>query len=192
MRLRFVITLALAAASITVTGAYAHKKPAMTPMELQALQSREYQTSKDQVFASTVSVFQDLGYQIGNASMESGFITADSASRNKTGLLQAFAGMSVSGNTRATAFIETMPNNMTRVRLNFMNTKNSSSRYGNMAQGSPILDPQTYKVAFDKIEEALFERAALTKNTPSAALPIMPDTATDAAKPTVKLPVTSK
>src|SRR6266404_2748927 len=76
---------ALVAAAATGSPADAKKPPVLTPMELQALQSREYQTSKDQVFSSVVSVFQDLGYQIGNADVTTGFITAGSANKNKTG-----------------------------------------------------------------------------------------------------------
>lgn len=158
----------------------AKKKPELTPMELQALQSREYQTTKDQVFSSIVSVFQDLGYQISGADMGSGFITAGSANKNKTGFFEAMAGVSASGSTRATAFVESMPSGYTRARLNFMNTKNSSSAYGrSSANDKPILDSKTYQVAFERIEQALFERRALTK------------TATP-AQPTVEVPVTSQ
>ncbi|QYE35125.1 hypothetical protein KZX46_20835 [Polymorphobacter sp. PAMC 29334] len=156
------------------------KKVEMTPMQLQALQTHEYKTTKDQVFASVVSVFQDLGYQVAQADMGSGFITAESANKNKTNVLQAFAGMSASGHTRATAFIEQMPSGMSRVRLNFLNTKNSSTAYGrSSADDKPVLDPQTYQTAFNRIDEALFERGALTKTaTPQP--------------PTVEIPVTAK
>lgn len=178
--------LAIAASSVSVS-ADAKKKPEPTPMELQALQSREYETTKEQIFASAVSVFQDLGYQVSNADMTSGFVTAESAAKNKTGFWDAMGGVTASGNTRATAFVESMPNGMARVRLNFLNIKNSSGSWGrNNSEGKPILDPQTYAVAFDKIEQALFERAALTKTTPSAAMPV----GAVAEKPTVEIPVT--
>lgn len=159
--------------------AYAAKKLQLTPMELQALQAHEYKTTKDQVFASVVSVLQDLGYQVAQADMNSGFISAESANKNKTNVLEAFAGMAASGHTRATAFIEQMSSSMTRVRLNFLNTKSSSSAYGRAsANDKPVLDPQTYQTAFNRIDQALFERGALTKTaTPS--------------QPTVEVPVTS-
>lgn len=144
--------------------AAAKKQPELTPMELQALQSREYQTTKDQVFSSVMSVFQDLGYQISAADMGSGFITAGSANKNKTGFWEAMGGMSSSGSTRATAFVETMPSGYTRARLNFLNTKNISSAYGrSSANDKPVLEPKTYQIAFERIEQALFERGALTK-----------------------------
>ncbi|UVO52115.1 hypothetical protein M0208_16945 [Sphingomonas sp. SUN019] len=164
----------------------AKKKPQLTPMELQALQSHEYETSKEVLFASVVSVFQDLGYQLENADMPSGFITASSATQNKTNFLEAFAGQRSSGNTRATAFVEAMPNKMARVRLNFLNSKSSSSAYGQQSKNDkPILDPLTYKVAWDKIDEAIFVRNA----TNASAQPGTPATAT-ASPAAISVPVT--
>ena len=64
--------------------AYAKKAPQLTPMELQAIQSKEFQTSKETLFASAMSVFQDLGYTINSAEMQTGFITANSPMTNKT------------------------------------------------------------------------------------------------------------
>lgn len=171
----------LIASSVVImvgTPAIAKKKPELTPMELQALQMHEYKTTKDQVFASVVSVFQDLGYQVAQADMNSGFISAESANKNKTSFLDALARQSGSGSTKATAFIEQMPSGMTRVRLNFLNTKTTSGLYGGGKQDKPVLDQQTYQIAFNRIDQALFERGALTK------------TATP-AQPTVEVPVTS-
>lgn len=159
--------------------AMAKKPPALTPMEMQSLQSREFKAPKDQVFSSFVSVFQDMGYQINQADMTSGFITAGSANKNKTSFFEALGGGSSSGASRATAFIEQMPSGLTRARLNFLNTKSSSSAYGRAsANDKPVLDAKTYQIAFERIEQALFERGALTKTpivsniTVPPALPI--------------------
>ncbi len=172
------LIVAFAGLSLVASPATARKAPPLTPMEMQALQSREYQTGKDQVFPAVVSVFQDLGYQISAADVTSGFITAGSANKNKTGFFEAMAGMRSSGASRVTAFIETMPSGLTRVRLNFMNTKNSSSMYGaSSSNDKALLDPKTYQVAFEHIEEALFERGALTKAAPvSAQATVQPPT----------------
>ena len=161
------IGLVLGAAIVVATPATA-KKIEMTPMELQSLQSREYQASKEQMFAAIMSVFQDLGYQIRSAEVGSGFITAESANNSKTSFFEALGGMNSSGSTQATAFVETMPSGMSRVRLNFMNTKNTSFRYGQQSKNDrPILEPKTYQLAFERIEQALFERNALTKAPPA-------------------------
>jgi hypothetical protein len=194
-----ILAIVLIGTAISASPVQAKKAPVLTPMELQALQSREFQTSKDQVFPSVMSVFQDLGYQIGNADVTTGFITAGSANKNKTGFFEAMAGMRSSGGSRVTAFIETMPSGLTRVRLNFMNTKNSSSMYGSSSsKDTPILEPKTYQIAFEHIEEALFERGALTKTvvpgatqavTPAPVAAAMPTTvAAPAAATTVPTP----
>lgn len=157
----------------------AKKQPQLTPMELQALQSHEYETTKETLFASVVSVFQDLGYQLENADMPSGFITASSATKNKTSFWDAMSYQRASGNTRATAFVESMPNGLARVRLNFLNSKTSSGFYGQGSKNDkPILDPLTYKVAWDKIDEAIFVRNAMTAPARPAAtaVPITPQT----------------
>ena len=193
MKNGWIIVAGFASFALTSSPADAKKKPDLTPMELQALQSREYQTTKDQVFSSIVSVFQDLGYQISAADMGSGFITAGSANKNKTGFFEAMAGMSSSGSTRATAFVESMPSGYTRARLNFMNTKNSSSAYGrNSANDKPILDPKTYQVAFERVEQALFERRALTKTAtpaqPTVEVPVSPNLSISAPPPVKATP----
>jgi len=175
------VSLAISAPAI------AKKKPELTPMELQALQSHEYETSKEVLFASVVSVFQDLGYQLENADMPSGFITAASATRNKTSFMDVLAKQTSSGNTRATAFVESMPSGMARVRLNFLNSKSSSSMWGHQdKEDKPILDPQTYKIAWDKIDEAIFVRNA----TAAPARPGTPATAT-ATPAAISVPVTA-
>jgi hypothetical protein len=151
--------------------AYAEKKPRMTPMELQALQQKEFETSKEALFASVMSVFQDLGYTVDSADLVTGFITASSATKNKTNFGEALFGVSASGNTKATAFIEKMPNGLARVRLNFLNSKVSSSLYGQSAKNDkPVLDAATYQAAWEKIDEALFVRNAL--DAPSSPAPV--------------------
>ena len=153
--------------------AEAKKKPQLTAMEVQALQSHEYETTKEVLFASVVSVFQDLGYQLANADMPSGFITASSPMKNKTSFWDAMAKQQASGNTKVTAFVEQMPGGTARVRLNFVNSKTTSGMWGGSnGEDKPILDPETYKVAWDKIDEAVFVRSATNSVTaPSTAAP---------------------
>jgi hypothetical protein len=158
----------------------AKKRPMLTPMELQALQSKEFETTKESLFASVVSVFQDLGYQIENADLPTGFINATSAAGNKTNVWEAMSGMRSSGNTRATAFVEKMPNGLARVRLNFLSTKMTTFGYGQQTRDDrPILDLIVYRTAWDKIDEALFVRQASEASPSPSSSPI----ATPAAIP---------
>jgi hypothetical protein len=158
-----------AMALISAGAAEAKKKPTMTPMELQSIQSKEFEVTKDNLFSAVMTVTQDLGYQVESADLQTGFITAASATENKTGFLEAMAGMSASGNTRMTAYIQQMPNKMSKVRLNFLNSKNSSSAYGrSSSQDKPILDPAVYNNAWEKIDEAIFVLNALNDVAPAA------------------------
>ena len=52
--------------------------PEKSSLELQAFQKREFNTSKQTAFASAVSVFQDLGYTIRAADVQTGLIQAQS------------------------------------------------------------------------------------------------------------------
>ena len=186
--MRKLMIAGLAGFALVATGpAAAKKKPELTPMELQSLQSHEYETSKEVLFASVVSVFQNMGYQLRNADMPSGFITAASPTKNKTGFMDVLAKQTSSGNSEVTAFVETMSSGRSRVRLNFMNSKTSSSMWGhNDKQDSAVLDPQTYKVAWDKIDEAIFERKAMD----APAKPGTPVTST-ASPAAISVPVTA-
>lgn len=131
----------------------------MTSLEIQAFQTQEFEASKKVTFGSVISVFQDLGYIVESADVETGFITAASASSNKTGFWEAMGGVTTSGKTRVTAFLEEIRPGFVSVRLNFVDTKNRSTAYGSASsEDKPIVDPQPYKIAFDKIGDAVFIR----------------------------------
>ena len=128
-----------------------------TSLELQAIQAREFESSKNIAFAGVVSVFQDLGYVIVSAEINTGFITAKSPTK---GARVLFVG-SVMEETRATSFIEELPGGKARVRLNFVGSKRSSSKRGRAKENEvAIEDPLVYTKAFEKIDEAIFIRKA--------------------------------
>ena len=134
-------------------------KITMTPLEIQAIQSREYEEGKEIVFPAVMSVFQDLGYTIEAAGIDTGLIraqgTADSNRASKFWL-----GISKVSQTSANAFIERV-GSVTRVRLNFVVSNKSSYGYGQTdRQDIPIYDAQTYQAAFEKIESAIFVRSS--------------------------------
>ncbi len=166
----------LIVAAFAVTGCVApqQQKPPMTPLEIQSLQTREYEAPKKIVFASVVSVFQDLGYTIKGADLTTGFINAESAAQNtsigpETEIFIDVLGGVLGGQpvtttqsveqTVATAFIEEIKG-VTRVRLNFVTTRQSSSAQGqNSRRDTPILDVRIYTNAFERIENAIFIRS---------------------------------
>lgn len=169
--------LILTAVALTLTGCAVQQqqKPPRTPLEIQSIQTREYEAPKKTVFASVVSVFQDLGYTIKNADLNTGFINAESATQNASldsigpeaeifiGVLGVLGGQPAQTTqsveqTIATAFIEEIKER-SRVRLNFVTTRQSSSSQGqNSRRDTPILDVRIYTNAFERIENAVFIR----------------------------------
>lgn len=131
-------------------------QPTKTSLELQAFQAKEFDTHKKIAFASTLSVFQDLGYTITSTDLETGYIAAKSPTQHE----QGFAKI-IMKDTKATAFIEELRPGMTKVRLSFVNTEEWSGTYGaKLVQDHPIEDPTVYNNAFVKIQEAIFIRTA--------------------------------
>jgi hypothetical protein len=172
---KLAIALTMSSSLILSGQSLARERPQLTPVQLQALQTREFETSKETLFAAVVSVFQDLGYQLDNADLGSGFITANSPNGGRTNFGNVLMGQRASGNTRATAFVEQMPNGRARVRLNFLNTRRTSSWYGQSHEHDrPVLDAATYTAAWDKIDEALFVRSAVTETVTSPTQPSEP------------------
>lgn len=162
----------LTAVVLTFAGcAVPQQKPPKTPLEIQSIQTREYETPKKIAFASVMSVFQDLGYTIKNADLNTGFINAESATQNATFGADADILVDVLGvfgnqpptqrveQTVATAFIEEIKDR-TRVRLNFVTTRQWSSAQGQSSRrDTPILDVRIYTNAFERIENAIFIRS---------------------------------
>lgn len=146
------------------------KKPALTPLQIQSLQQRELETSKAIAFASVVSVFQDLGYTIESADLDTGFITAESLAKTDedSGALELVLGILADEDdeydvttrqTRATAFVEQFGDDRTNVRLSFVKSKSRSGAGGQLSKkDKQILDSEVYRNAFDRIETAVFTR----------------------------------
>ncbi|MFA6315869.1 MAG: hypothetical protein WC943_00470 [Elusimicrobiota bacterium] len=127
--------------------------PKLTSLELQAIQKRQYDSSKQIVFASAMSVFQDLGYTIKSADIQTGLIQAQSPTESTV-----FFGSYMS-NVEATAFVEELSPAKSSIRLNFVQVNESSSGYGMKSKSdTPIVDSKVYQNAFTKIQEAIFIR----------------------------------
>jgi len=151
--MKAVFALALA---IIVAGCASPPPIQMTPMEIQALQTREYETSKEVAFAAVLSVFQDLGYIIESAELETGFITVSSPSDAR---LRWWTWSIDTLKTRATAYVEELRPNLTRVRITFVNSRSSSSTYGQHSEEDRvILESGPYQAAFNRIDNEIFVR----------------------------------
>ena len=139
--------------------------PEKTSLEIQAIQARNFDADKSTVFKAVLSVLQDLGYVVSSASLETGFITAESPTKkDDSGSAVAaalFGGVRTELKTAVTASVEDMSVKTTRVRLNFVNKKFRSAQRGQQASDdSPVNDPKIYENAYEKIGEAVFIRQA--------------------------------
>ena len=132
---------------------------APTPLELQALQSRDYDEDKQVAFGSVMSVFQDLGYTPTSADLETGFITAESVASGDFDWIALLTDTSSTVQTRATAYIEEVGERV-RVRLSFVEVRSTSSEQGQAGRSDrALLDPALYENAFERIEQAIFVRS---------------------------------
>ena len=139
-----------------VIGCGGGSPPPQTALELQSIQQRDFEAPKDLTFAATISVLQDLGYIVGGADTQTGFITAQGATQR--------ANYRTDSQSKVTAFVESTGEEQTRVRLNFVvaNAKQACSLYTCRVRNEDdaITDPAIYEQAFDKIGEAVFVRMA--------------------------------
>ena len=102
-----------------LSGCMMEPKVTMTPLEIQSMQSRTFDKSKDIIFPSVMSVFQDLGYTINSADVNTGLITAESTAESNAAM-KFWLGVAQVSQTKANAFIEKI-GNKTSVRINFVN-----------------------------------------------------------------------
>ncbi len=149
------------ALSLLCTGAHAKEKasPPMSGLQLQQIQSREFNYAYGVVFASTLSVLQDLGYIIKSGDRETGLITAEGTNDSKTSALGYRVTTVIPS---VSAFIEPISAETSRVRLTFI-VKETKLWYGRLEKENQdmVTDRAAYQAAFDKIESAAFVRASI-------------------------------
>lgn len=147
---------AYAVATLGVLGGCASSSggPDKTGLQLQAIQAKQFDASKKTAFSATMTVFQDLGYTIGTADFETGFITAKSPTKKTGGFLFYYKKRS---STNVTAYVTPLGEKLTKIRLNFVNVSETSTIYGvKGGSDSPIEDPVVYQETFARIQKAIF------------------------------------
>ncbi len=109
-------------------------EPQKTSLEIQAIQAQNFDASKKVAFNAVMSVLQDLGFIIQSASLDTGFITADSPITQDTSgdstFMSLFAGVRTEGKSAVTAIVEEITDRKARVRLNFISRKMQSGYHG--------------------------------------------------------------
>jgi PBP1b-binding outer membrane lipoprotein LpoB len=147
------IVFSIAMSLLILAGCVAVPQVQKSSLELQAIQVKEFETDSKTAFTSVMSVFQDLGYTINTASLETGLITAKSPTVQE---LVPFVGQKMS-DEKATAFVEQISKNRTKIRLSFVQSSQTSSGYGMRGEReTPVQEPQPYVNAFSKIQQSIF------------------------------------
>ena len=154
-----ILFAAVACATLLLTGCMTTPyQPTKTPMELQAIQTKEFDTDKKTAFTSVLSVLQDLGYIIGSADMETGLITAKSPTSQD---FVPFVGQRMQ-DTKVNAFVEQIAKGRAKIRINFIKSVQTYSGYGMKGENEhPIEEGEMYQEVFAKIQQAIFVRSNL-------------------------------
>jgi hypothetical protein len=167
---KILTSVALCASLVVATEVAAKKKVDPSPLELQQLQARDLESTKDQAFGAVMSVLQDSGYRIQAADKDTGLITGVASTKGKL-TYNLFTGFGKSKKSPiVSAFIEQRTPKLVRVRLSFVMGKVSSNGYGAGVQDEePIYDPVVYQKAFEQINQTLFVRAGMDAPAATAA-----------------------
>lgn len=172
------IGLAVGACVLLAMPAAAKKEPELSGLQLQQIQSRDFEVSKDITFPAVMSVLQDAGYRINSADKDTGLITGQGSSTSKMtyNILWGFGNKKRS--PVVSAYIEARGQNMSRIRLSFVMAVTKGGIYGTRAADEePIVDPAAYTDAFEKISQAVFIRQtvdgapSVPASTATAAVP---------------------
>lgn len=153
----------------------AAKAPQLSGLELQQIQARDFETTKDIAFASVMTVLQDAGYRIGSADRDTGLITGTASTSGKTTFNLWFGLGSKKQTPIVSAYVEARGPHMARVRFNFVLTEGKSRNA--FSNETPIVDPAIYKDAFEKVEKEIFVRQSMDAPTPAAPPAATPATA---------------
>jgi len=118
-------------------------RPKLNPLQIQTMQSQNFTVSKKQAFNAVMTVFQNDGYIIQTADLDTGFITGKSPTSGNKSLA-------------VTAFLTAKTKKTTHIRLNFV--RHVVMRHRRMAYTKTIqvLNTSLYKKTFNDIRQQVF------------------------------------
>jgi hypothetical protein len=137
--------------TFAVTGCKTTPISTMTPAELKAIQTEEFEATKSEVFAATSSVLQGDGFIVDSANLETGLIAATSPPKSKF-VPPLGHGISV---LKANAFIEALSTGRTKIKVEFSNLHSVQIRGGRKEEERSIADEKIYQDFFGKLERTL-------------------------------------
>ena len=144
---------AMLSGCVTVDSVFGEIDPQISTVELQALQTREYEATEEQVFAAAIGAFQSYGYSISSADRATGLVIAKTTSEAD---INQLTGVARTEYQKATAFIEKIAQNRVRIRVSIVKHV-SASAYGTGGEKEAMrTKPEIYQDIFKKIDNSLF------------------------------------
>lgn len=130
-------------------------EPQLNALQIEAMQTQSYNTTKRDTFNGVMTVLQNEGYVVQAANYDTGFITARSAEKS----IQDAKDKYVSYNEFVNAFITPVKDskqNETKVRLNFVVHFSMNDKNGTRTEDQQVFDSDVYDKAFNDIRQQLF------------------------------------
>lgn len=154
-----VIVACSLAGCVTVDSVFGEIDPQVSAVELEALQTREFEASITDAFAATVGAFQSYGYTIQSADRDTGIVIAKTTSDAS---LNQLTGLTRVEYDKANAFIEPSSAGHVKIRVSIVKYVSAKSAYGGGGEKEAMrTKPKVYQDIFTKIEQSLFLRKNL-------------------------------
>lgn len=140
-----------------------------SPQEVKAMTTKQFDSGKDIVFKSVISLLQSESYLIEDANNQTGLIRASKRIENKNAALQrVLLGVSDDANTsKASFYIEDINPELTEVKITLYegneSTTNSSWGIQNKEFNEKMIyEPEIYNNWFNNLRAEIERRKALT------------------------------
>lgn len=139
---------------VTVDSVFGEQDPQISAVELQALQTREFDASLEQCFSAVIGAFQSYGYTIQSADRATGLVIAKTTSDAE---IMRLTGVTRTEYQKATAFVEPIAENRMRIRVSIVKHVSATGAYGGGGEKEAMrTTSHIYQDIFGKIEQSLF------------------------------------
>lgn len=132
--------------------------PELTASQIKIMTTKQYDTGKEMVFKSSISLLQSEGYLIENANTETGLINA---------YKRIEVSRKLSRKSKATFYVEEFNSALTEVKITFYEgtiaIKNDGYSKRAEEKESMLKTPEIYNSWFNNLRAEIERRKALTK-----------------------------
>lgn len=145
--------LAVSGCVVTVDEVFGEEDAKVSNLELQQMQTREFDATVEQAFSAVISTFQSYGYLIQSADKSTGMVLAKT---NSQASIDNFKDLVKTEYDKATAFIEQISKTQVRIRVSIVKYVTASRMGYSGEKEAPRTNAKVYQDIFAKIQESLF------------------------------------